>query len=170
MGSGNTRPGCPVIAPPASPAARLAPLIQGWRMRRPWGRKDALPSPALPLRPLGWLLLQLGWLDTVSQACPIAQLALPEPKQAWGRPTGGGGAAGLCIVGKPTSQQVHRAGYTKPRKGTRTEQAWMRPPKLLSSLSSMCQLVPPTFWPCLFSSSWLKRNSGQGVSQGHLLP
>lgn len=37
----------PVLQPP------LHPLIQGWRMRCPWGRKDALLSPALPLSPLG---------------------------------------------------------------------------------------------------------------------
>lgn len=73
----------------------------------------------------------------------------------------------MCILGKPTSQQVHIAGYTKPRNGTRTGQAWMRPPKSLSSFFSMCQLVPRTFWSCLFS--WAK-NGGQGVSQGHLLP
>lgn len=71
-----------------SPQAVLQPPLHLW------GRKDALLTPALPLSPLGCLLLQLA-----SPAAP-----LPEPKQAWGRSARNGGAAGLCHVGKSNEQ------------------------------------------------------------------
>lgn len=146
------QPRLPCPCAPRQSCSPLVPLIQDWRMRCPWGRKDALPPSTLPLRPLGWVLLQLAWMDMVSQAFETLGLAspgaglvghctpslshrtapFPELKRAWGRLLG----VGELLVGKPTSQQAHRAGETQPRKGTRTGQAWMRPPTY--SVPSLC--------------------------------
>ena len=68
--------------PSQSCSLPLVPLIPSWRMRHWWGRKDAVPSPAVPLRQLGWLLQQLAWLDIVSQAFEALVLSSSAAVQA----------------------------------------------------------------------------------------
>lgn len=139
----------------------LAPLIQAWRTRCPRGRKGVLSSPAAPLG-LGLAPPAAGLAGHCALSLSYITACLSEPKQGWDKLA--------CVLWANPPANILRAGYTQPRKATRTGQAWMRPPKFFSCFSSVCQLVPPSFWPCLFSSSWWKRNDIQGISQGQLLP